>query len=253
MSRWDPPFFPPGEAPPPPESPPSAPDQPTPAPEPTEPEPSPPPKAEPPPEPGEGEVRPDLSRSNVLVVRNRTRGLWMFGWLGIPMVLFGAGTLFGLQPFPYLLELLYPGESRNPPAIETRDRLWGWMLLIVGALLLIGMLWKALVSHPALEVDALGILLPVNGPGFSRRIPWEWVDDIYADEHIRETDRYPALFLRLNERARLPRYPWGARVGQNGELAIPAGEWNISLPFVVQWLRAASEGLPTGASPTKTP
>ena len=177
----------------------------------------------------------------------------MFGWLGIPMVLFGAGTLFGLQPFPYLLELLYPGESRNPPAIETRDRLWGWMLLIVGALLLIGMLWKALVSHPALEVDALGILLPVNGPGFSRRIPWEWVDDIYADEHIRETDRYPALFLRLNERARLPRYPWGARVGQNGELAIPAGEWNISLPFVVQWLRAASEGLPTGASPTKTP
>lgn len=246
MSRWDPPFFPPGEAPPPPESPPSAP-------EPTELEPSPPPKAEPPPEPGEGEVRPDLSRSNVLVVRNRTRGLWMFGWLGIPMVLFGAGTLFGLQPFPYLLELLYPGESRNPPAIETRDRLWGWMLLIVGALLLIGMLWKALVSHPALEVDALGILLPVNGPGFSRRIPWEWVDDIYADEHIRETDRYPALFLRLNERARLPRYPWGARVGQNGELAIPAGEWNISLPFVVQWLRAASEGLPTGASPTKTP
>lgn len=246
MSRWDPPFFPPGEAPPPPESPPSAP-------EPTEPEPSPPPEAEPPPEPEEGEARPDLARSNVLVVRNRTQGLWMFGWLGVPMVLFGAGTLFGLQPFPYLLELLYPGESRNPPAIETRDRLWGWMLLIVGALLLIGMLWKALVSHPALEVDALGILLPVNGPGFSRRIPWEWVDDIYADEYVRETDRYPALFLRLNERARLPRYPWGARVGPNGELAVPAGEWNISLPFVVQWLRAASEGLPTGASPTKTP
>ena len=253
MSRWNPPFFPPEEAPPP------VSDQPTPEPEAPEREPSAPSSeeevapSEEEPQPEEGAARPDLARSNVLVVRNRTWGLRLFGWLGVPMVLYGAGVLFGLQPFSYLLDLLYPGESNNPPAVETRDRLWGWMLLIVGALLLIGMLWKILVSHPALEVDALGILLPVNGPGFSRRIPWEWVDEIYADEYVWETDRYPALCLRLNEQARLPRYPWAARVRPDGELAIPAGEWNISLSFVVQWLRAASQGLPTGESPTKKP
>lgn len=264
MTRWEPPFFPSREQPEPPtadeppeevleEVPPvteaSPPEEEPSAPEPGLEEEA----ASPEPELDLGEARPDLGRSNVLKVRNRTWGLWAFGWLGVPMIFYGAGVLFGLQPFGLLVELLYPGESRNPPGIETRDRLWGWMLLIIGTLLLVGMLWRLLVSHPALEVDAMGIRLPVNGPGFSRRILWDWVDEIYADDYVHETDRYPVLCLRMNERARIPSHPWAVRVGEDGVLAIPAGEWDISLPFVVQWLQRASQGLATGESPTRSP
>lgn len=246
MTRWEPPFFPPPGQP---ESQadeqPEAEDLSAPGPEEE--------VAAPEPELDLGEVRPDTGRANVLKVRNRTWGLWAFGWLGAPMVLYGAGVLFGLEPFGRLLEFLYPGESRNPPGIETRDRLWGWTLLIIGTLLLVGMLWRLLVSHPALEVDAMGIRLPVNGPGFSRRILWEWVDDIYADEYVHETDRYPVLCLRVNEEAQLPPYPWAVRVGEDGVLTIPAGEWNVSLPFVVQWLHRASRGLAADESPAPSP
>lgn len=260
VTRWEPPFFPSREQPEPPpadepleEAPPateaSPPEEETSAPEPGLEEEA----ASPEPDLDLGEARPDLGRSNVLKVRNRTWGLWAFGWLGAPMIFYGAGVLFGLQPFGLLVELLYPGESRNPPGIETRDRMWGWMLLIIGTLLLVGMLWRLLVSHPALEVDAMGIRLPVNGPGFSRRILWDWVDEIYADDYVHETDRYPVLCLRLNERARIPSHPWAVRVGEDGVLAIPAGEWDISLPFVVQWLQRASQGLATGESPTRSP
>lgn len=264
VTRWDPPFFPSREQPEPPpadeppeevleEAPPAMEASP-PEEEPSASEPEPEEEAaSPEPELDLGEARPDLGRSNVLKVRNRTWGLWAFGWLGVPMIFYGAGVLFGLQPFGLLVELLYPGESRNPPGIETRDRLWGWMLLIIGTLLLVGMLWRLLVSHPALEVDAMGIRLPVNGPGFSRRILWDWVDEIYADDYVHETDRYPVLCLRMNERARIPSHPWAVRVGEDGVLAIPAGEWDISLPFVVQWLQRASQGLATGESPTRSP
>lgn len=247
MTRWDPPFFPSPE--PPAEERPE--DEGPSAPEPGSEEAE--VVAAPGTEPDSGEARPDMGRANVLKVRNRNRGLWAFGWLGVPMVLYGAGVLFGLEPFGRLLELLYPGESNNPPGIETRDRLWGWMLLIIGTLLLAGMLWRLLVSHPALEVDAMGIRLPVNGPGFSRRILWEWVDEIYADEYVHETDRYPVLCLRVNEAAQLPPHPWAVRVGEDGVLTIPAGEWDVSLPFVVQWLQRASRGLVTGESPTPSP
>lgn len=263
VTRWEPPFFPSREQPEPQpveerpevmeEAPPateaSPPEEETVAPEPGLEEKD----ASPKPDLDLGETRPDLGRSNVLKVRNRTWGLWAFGWLSVPMIFYGAGVLFGLQPFGLLVELLYPGESRNPPAIETRDRLWGWMLLIIGTLLLVGMLWRLLVSHPALEVDAMGIRLPVNGPGFSRRILWDWVDEIYADDYVHETDRYPVLCLRVNERAQIPSHPWAVRVGEDGVLAIPAGEWDISLPFVVQWLQRASQGLATGESPTPSP
>lgn len=264
VTRWDPPFFPSREQPEPPpadeppeevleEAPPAMEASP-PEEEPSASEPEPEEEAvAPEPDLDLGEARPDLGRSNVLKVRNRTWGLWAFGWLGAPMIFYGAGVLFGLQPFGLLVELLYPGESRNPPGIETRDRLWGWMLLIIGTLLLVGMLWRLLVSHPALEVDAMGIRLPVNGPGFSRRILWDWVDEIYADDYVHETDRYPVLCLRMNERARIPSHPWAVRVGEDGVLAIPAGEWDISLPFVVQWLQRASQGLATGESPTRSP
>ena len=199
----------------------------------------------------------------MLKVRSRW-GVWhLWGLLGIPMIVYGLGILFpwsSEEPVPWyawpfalvtrILEWLYPtGNPSSAPALETRDKLWGWLFLIMGALLVAWLVWRTFRRGPALILDNRGITVASQLTGMRRLIPWEWIQQAYEDEHADMLDGYPALCLRMRRGTSRPRPPWGVHALDEGLWVISARNWDIGAAFVAQWIHKILQGQPTGVSP----
>ena len=166
-----------------------------------------------------------------LTVHRRFPRRWYLALVGGVLILQGGGVLFGWPPTPGLLALVFPGVE--PPRYESRDLIWAWAFLIVGAMLILwagGRITARLAKRrPAVRAGPEGLFLSLRGPW--RRpaaVPWEAVGGISAGASADSRGEFPALLIEAVDPATMPSRPWGARWTDEGVLSIDAGDWRLS-------------------------
>lgn len=166
-----------------------------------------------------------------LTVHRRFPRRWYLALVGGFLILQGGGVLFGWPPTPYLLELIFPGTE--PPRYESRDLIWAWAFLIVGAMLI---LWaggrviaRLAKRRPAVRAGPEGLFLSLRGPWRrSAAVPWEAVGSISAGAAADGRGEFPALRIEAVDPDAMPSHPWGARWTDEGVLSVDAGDWRLS-------------------------
>lgn len=152
------------------------------------------------------------------------------------MVLQGGGVLFGWEPVPRILELLYP--NKEPPAFESRDLTWAWVFLIVGAALLVWIVARLVGRRQVIRADGEGVHLPLGGPfGRLTLIPWSQVGELETGRGSDDFGSFPVVLIGVEDPRLLPRRPWGARWLDGGILSLSTERWVADPAAVVEQLQ----------------
>ena len=169
--------------------------------------------------------------------RKRLPTRWYLALVGLFMALQGGGVLFGWEPVPSILELLYP--NKEPPPFESRDLAWAWVFLLVGMAMLVWLAARLAGWRQVIRADGEGVHLSLGGPlGRLTLFPWGQVGEVETREGSDDFGAFPALLIGVEDARLFPRRPWGARWLAGGVLSVPAEGWAVDPATVVENLRA---------------
>ena len=172
-----------------------------------------------------------------LTVRRSALRMWLLAVLGVPFIIYGVDLLIERRLATTITDLIYPSENVTPPPFETHDLAWAWVFLVVGSVLTVWALKELIAPRRVVHADWHGVALAVGGPfASSVRLPWPAVDDFSAAVDADGAGKYPVLRMRVSEPETLPKYPWGARWGENGVLSIAAKDWDSHVEAVAERL-----------------
>lgn len=159
-----------------------------------------------------------------LTVRRSGLRMWLLALAGVPMIVLGVDVLFRRRLINAISSAVF--NPNDPQLLEPRDVIWAVVLLVLG-LILTGFGLKELVApRPVVKADRFGLQLQLGHP-FSRPVmlPWDEIDDVGAEDLDDDGDVIPAMWVRTDRPARLPRNPWGARWIDSNTLAMLASDW----------------------------
>ncbi len=159
-------------------------------------------------------------------VRRSAWRMWGTSILGVPLVVVAVDILTTNRLTNLLRGVVFGTDDSQ--VLEPRDKLWGAVMGLVGAVLVLWGLWELVRPRAVLSADAGGIALELQGP-FRRAttIPWEIVDDVGAGVVDDAGTDLPVLWIKVTDPGALPARPWGARMIGPGTLAVLAVDWEV--------------------------
>lgn len=159
-----------------------------------------------------------------LVVRRSGWKMWFVALAGVPFIVIAGDVLTRRRMVGALSELLFRPDQ--PQVLETRDVIWAWAMLGVGAALTLWGLKELVFPTALLVADATGLRLKLDGP-FRRpvELSWDDVEDVGATSCEDEGVAQPMMWIRPVDPGLLPANPWGARWIDDRTLGVLAADW----------------------------
>jgi hypothetical protein len=149
--------------------------------------------------------------------------MWLIALAGVPLITIGLDVLMGRRIFAAASSLVFTGD---PQLVEPRDFIWAVVLLILGVIFVGFGLSGLLNPTPALMANFDGLHLHLGHPLAALvTIPWDYVDDVGADDLNDDGSVVPVLWVRVTDPGSLPENPWGARWIEPDTLAVMAADW----------------------------
>lgn len=170
----------------------------------------------------ESVVEPDLF--DPLVIHRSTMRTWLISLAAIPAVVVGVDILWRRRIVAWVTELVFESD---PQTLDTRDTIWAWALVIVGAGVVIWGLKELFMPAPVLRTDAGGIHVRVRGPFRSPlTLPWHSLHDVDAGTLEDDGETMEVLVIEVKDPDLLAANPWGARPIDERTVALFTAEWD---------------------------
>ena len=162
---------------------------------------------------------------DTVTVRRSAWRMWGVSLAGVPLVVIAYDVLFTHRITDLLRGALFRPDDTQ--LLEPRDLLWGAVFGVVGLILVGWGLLELIRPTVVLEADGTGLTARLSGPLRSpTRLSWGQIDDIGAGRVDDEGVELPVLWIRVFDGSLLPENPWGARILDDGSLAILSADWD---------------------------
>lgn len=159
-----------------------------------------------------------------LVVHRSTLRTWLISLAAIPAVVVGVDILWRQRIVAWVTDLVFESD---PQTLDSRDIIWAWALVIVGAAVVVWGLKELFFPAPVLRTDDEGVHIRMSGP-FRPPItlPWLSLQDVDAGTLEDDEEEMEVLIVEVKEPDLLPANPWGGRRFDDRTVALFTAEWD---------------------------
>lgn len=171
-----------------------------------------------------------------MVVKRSAVRMWLLAMAAIPLLVVSLDILTSRRITNWLREMIFTPD--NTQIYEPRDVIWAWAMVLFAGFLVLWGLRELFNPTKVIESTGEGVWVSVGGP-FRRPdlVPWDEITAIRAGQLEDEDDsKAQVLIIAVNDPARLPDNPWGARWIAPGQLAILAEDWGQEADVVAHRL-----------------
>ncbi len=169
-----------------------------------------------------------------LVVRRSTLRTWLIALAGIPAMVIGIDVVWRRRIVAWLTERIFPAE---PQLLESRDEIWAWALVVVGAAVVVWGLKELFAPAPVLRTDDEGVHIRLLGPFRpATTLPWDSLHDVDAGSLADDGDPLEVLVIEVKDGVLLPLNPWAGRRFDENTLALYSLEWDRRAEEVAETL-----------------
>lgn len=165
-----------------------------------------------------------------LVVHRSTLRTWLISLAAIPAVVVGVDILWRQRMVGWVTDLVFESD---PQTLDTRDHIWAWALVIIGAAVVVWGLKELFFPAPILRTDEEGVHIRMNGPFRSPiTLPWLSLHDVDAGVLEDDEEEMEVLIVEVKEPNLLPANPWGGRLFDDRTVALFTAEWDTRTDLV---------------------
>lgn len=159
-----------------------------------------------------------------LVVHRSTLRTWLISLAAIPAVVVGVDILWRQRIVGWVTDLVFESD---PQTLDTRDIIWAWALVIVGAAVVVWGLKELFFPAPVLRTDEEGVHIRMRGPLRAPiTLPWLSLQDVDAGTLEDDEEEMEVLIVEVKEPGLLPANPWGGRRFDDRTVALFTAEWD---------------------------
>lgn len=166
----------------------------------------------------------DLDLVEPLVVHRSTLRTWLISLAAIPAVVVGVDILWRQRIVGWITDLVFESD---PQTLDTRDVIWAWALVIVGAAVVAWGLKELFLPAAVLRTDAEGVHIRMSGPlRPPTTLPWFALHDVDAGTLEDDDEEMDVLIIEVKDPVLLPPNPWGGRRFDDRTVALFTAEWD---------------------------
>lgn len=159
-----------------------------------------------------------------LVVHRSTLRTWLISLAAIPAVVVGVDVLWRQRIVAWVSDMVFESD---PQALDARDQIWAWALVVVGGALVLWGLKELFFPVPVLRTDLEGVHIRMGGPlKPPTTLPWFSLHDVDAGTLEHDEEAVDVLVVEVKDPELLPANPWAARRYDDRTVALFTTEWD---------------------------
>lgn len=156
-------------------------------------------------------------------VGRSTLRTWLISLAGIPAIVVGIDFVSRQRIVAWLTDRIF---TSDPQALEPRDYIWAWALIVVGGVVVLWGLKELFMPVPVLATDDTGLHVRMGGPFRPPvTLPWTSLRDLDAGTLEDDGDELEVLIIQVREGSLLPDNPWAGRRLDDTTVALFTREW----------------------------
>lgn len=156
-------------------------------------------------------------------VGRSTLRTWLISLAGIPAIVVGIDFVSRQRIVAWLSDHIF---TSDPQALEPRDYIWAWALIVVGTAAVVWGLKELFMPSPVLSTDDTGLHVRMGGPFRAPvTLPWGSLTDLDAGVLEDDGDELDVLIIQVRDGSLLPDNPWAGRRLDEATVALYTKEW----------------------------